>query len=221
MDLRRSLAVASAALVAQAACANTSYTPRGDGRIVQVLEDGTPVLMKDGKRLPSGTDGINQAVTGNPAAEEHARSYAQGVHMALAESLIGLGALIAGAIVAAPHQDEAGNDVPASRDRRIGGSVLFFGGLAVMIVSGFQTASAQAHYMDAINIYNDGVPPRFGAPPPAAWRPTSPVPLSPPPGEAPRVIPGPPAPAAPVAPTGPQAYPPPPQSPPPVPPSPN
>jgi hypothetical protein len=221
MGRRRFLAVASAALVAQAACASTSYAPRGDGRIVTVMEDGSLILMKDGQHFPTGADGLTQAVAGNPAAEEHARSYTQGVHMSLAENLIGLGALVAGAIVAAPRQDMAGNDLPVSRDRQIAGSFLFFGGLAAIIVAGFQVASAQANYMDAINVYNDGVPPRLPVPPPGS-RPASPVPLPPP--DLPRVTPVPPAPAAPAPP---QATPPPPPPPsllpslPTVPPSPN
>jgi hypothetical protein len=204
MKRQRCLTVASAALIAQAACASTSYTPRGDGRIVTIMEDGAMVLMKDGQRYPNGADGLKNAVAGNPPAEEHARAYASGTHFALAENLVGLGALIAGAIVAAPRQDMAGNDLPVSRDRQIAGSVLLFGGLAALIVSGVQMATAQAHYMDAINVYNDGVAPRL--PPPPGWRPTSPVPLGPPPGAqpAPQVIP------APAPPAPPQAYPPPP-----------
>ena len=41
------------------------------------------------------------------------------------------------------------------------------GGLTTFIVSSFQGASAQAHFQDAINVYNDSVPPRFLPPPPA------------------------------------------------------
>jgi len=204
MRKRRSLAVASAVLVAQAACASTSYTPRGDGRIVTVIEDGSPILMKDGQRLPGGADGLDQAVAGNPAAEEHARSHRQASHLSLAEQLVGLGAFIAGAIVVAPKQDAAGNDLPISQQRSIAGSVLFVGGLTALIVSSFHMSSAQAHYLDAINVYNDGVPPRFPAPPPG-WRPPGPVPAP----AAPRVTPAAPAPPPP----SPQAYPPPPQSP--------
>jgi len=206
MELRRSLAVASAALMLQAACASTSYMPRSDGRIATVIEDGGIVLVKNGQRLPSGTDGLRQAVAGNPAAEEHANSYATNVHMAFAENLIGLGVLIAGLVVVTPRQDDMGNDLPLSRDRQVAGTLLSVGGLAVLIVAGFQMAFAQAHYQDAINTYNDGVAPRPTALPPG-WRPMSPVPLSPtPPG--PQVTPAPAPPAA-----TPQAYPPPPQPP--------
>jgi len=225
MLLRRSLtAVASAALVMHAGCASTSYTPRGDGRIATVMEGGSPVLMKDGKRFPAGVDGLRDAVAGNPAAEEHAHGYSQAMHLSLAENLIGLGAVIAGAVVVAPNRDAAGNDLPVSRERNIAGSVLFFGGLAAIIVAGFHVASAQSHYMDAINVYNDGVLPRL--PPPAAWRPPVP-PLPPPPGSGtPQMAPPPvpePSPALPppqaTPPPPPQAYPPPPL--PPVKPAPN
>lgn len=210
MDLRRSLAVASAALVAQAACASTSYTPRGDGRIAVVIDDGSQYLMKDGQRFPVTPDGVAHAVAGNPAAEEHARIYGQNMHLSMAEQLVGLGAFVVGAIVATPSQDMAGNDLPVSRGRQIGGTVLLIAGLTAIIIGGVHVASAQAHYMDAINVYNDGVPPRLAAPPPPGWRPTSPVPLpSPPPAGAPQVTPSPPA-APPPTPAPPPAYPPPP-----------
>src|SRR4029450_6580955 len=47
MKTRRSVALASAALLAQAACASTSYRPSADGRIAMALEDGRQVLVKD------------------------------------------------------------------------------------------------------------------------------------------------------------------------------
>ena len=204
MKVCRPLAVASAAFLAQAACASTSYTPRGDGRIATILEDGHPALSKNGKTIPANGDGLEEAVAGNPAAEEHARDYSHGMHLSLAENLIGLGAFIAGTLVVVPKTDAMGNDLPVSSERRTAGTILFVGGLAALIVSGFQGAAAQAHFTDAINVYNDGVPPRFA--PPSGWQPTSPVPL-------PAQPPPPPRPAMP------QAYPPPPQPPPPAPPN--
>src|SRR5262249_23612731 len=102
--------------------------------------------------------------------------------------------------------------------RQIAGSVLLFGGLAAIIVAGFHTMSAQAHYMDAINVYNDGVAPRL--PPPPGWRPTSPVPPTPAPAArqpAPPPPPPPRPPPPPPAPPPPPGAPPPPPLPPPVP----
>jgi hypothetical protein len=200
MELRRPMALASAALLAHAACASTSYTPRPDGRIVMTLEDSRPTLVKDGKSYPAGGAALNELVAGNPAAEEHARSYTTTMRLGIAEQLLGFGALIAGAIVAAPRQNDMGMSLPVSSERQTAGAILGIGGLVAIIVSSVHLASAQAHFQDAINIYNDGVPPRFA--PPSGWQPTSPVPL----------------PAPPPRPAAPQAYPP--YPPPPQPPSP-
>jgi len=218
MTSRRPLAAVSAALLAQAACASTSYTPRSDGRIATILVDGHPALSKNGKTIPANGDGLEEAVAGNPTAEEHARSYSHGVHLSIAENLIGLGAFIAGTLVVVPKKDAMGIDQPVSSERQTVGTILFVGGLVSLIVSGFQMATAQAHFTDAINAYNDGVAP-WPAPPPG-WRPVSPVPVAPPaPGAAPAPA-APPAPQpAPAAspppapgppPAAPQAYPPPP-----------
>jgi len=218
MTSRRPLAAVSAALLAQAACASTSYTPRSDGRIATILVDGHPALSKNGKTIPANGDGLEEAVAGNPAAEEHARSYSHGVHLSIAENLIGLGAFIAGTLVVVPKKDAMGMDLPVSSERQTVGTILFVGGLVSLIVSGFQMATAQAHFTDAINVYNDGVAP-WPVPPPG-WRPVSPVPVAPPgPGAAPAPA-APPAPQpAPAAspppapgppPAAPQAYPPPP-----------
>ena len=218
MTSRRPLAAVSAALLAQAACASTSYTPRSDGRIATILVDGHPALSKNGKTIPANGDCLEEAVAGNPAAEEHARSYSHGVHLSIAENLIGLGAFIAGTLVVVPKKDAMGMDLPVSSERQTVGTILFVGGLVSLIVSGFQMATAQAHFTDAINVYNDGVAP-WPVPPPG-WRPVSPVPVAPPaPGAAPAPA-APPAPQpAPAAspppapgppPAAPQAYPPPP-----------
>ena len=198
---RRLLAVASAALLAEAACASTSYAPRADGRIATTLEDGRPMLNKDGKSVPAGGAGLAEMVAGNPAAEEHARNYTSGIHFGIAEQLIGLGALLGGSIVLAPKQDAMGMTESVSSERQVAGTVLLVAGLTAFVVSSFHLMSAQAHFQDAINVYNDGVPPRFAPPP--GWQPASPVPLTP------QAYP----PAAPPAPQPPQAYPPPPQPP--------
>jgi hypothetical protein len=203
MKTRRSVALASAALLAQAACASTSYRPTADGRIAMALEDGRQVLVKDGKTYPFGGDGLLQAVAGNATAEEHARDYSSNMHIALAEELIGLGSLVAGAIVAAPKQDANGDSIPASSERQTAGVILGIAGLVAVIVAAVQIGSAQAHFMDAVNVYNDGVPPRL----PPGYQPQSPVPL-PPAARQPAAPPQPPAPEPQVTPV--TAYPPPP-----------
>jgi hypothetical protein len=97
-------------------------------------------------------------------------------------------------------------ELPVSTERKTVGAILGIAGLVALVVGGFQSASAQAHYMDAINVYNDGVQPR----PPPGFQPQSPVPL-PPPAPAPATPQPPPAtPQPPPATPAPQAYPPPP-----------
>lgn len=189
-------ALASAALLAHATCASTSYTPRPDGRIATTLEDSRPTLVKDGKSYPAGGASLKELVAGNPVAEEHARNYTSAMRFGIAEQLIGFGALLGGAIVAAPRQNDMGMSLPVSEERQIAGSVLAIGGLVAFIVSGIHLASAQAHFQDAINVYNDGVPPRFAPPP--GWHPVSPVPL--PPQPPPQAYPPPPQPALPAPP---------------------
>src|SRR5580692_6271283 len=58
-------------------CGATFYTPRPSPRI-QVVPDGTSVsLVKNGRRYSTGQFGGNleEAVEGNPQAEEEAREY--------------------------------------------------------------------------------------------------------------------------------------------------
>jgi hypothetical protein len=204
MEMRRFVAIASAALLTQAACASTTYQPRSDGRIAVVL-DGGELLIKDGKTYPHSPDGLLQAVAGNAAAEEHARSYASDTYIAIAEQLIGIGALLTGAFVAAPREDANHNSLPVSTERQTAGGVLVIAGLATMIVAVVQASSGHGHFMDAVNVYNDGVAPRL----PPGFQPRSPVPLpapaaSPPPPPlpepAPPEPPGPPVTPAPADP---------------------
>ena len=202
MELRRTVATASVAVLLQSACASTSYTPRGDGRITTTIEDGRPMLNKDGRTLPAGGDALAQFVAGNPIAEEHARSYTQSMRFSIAEQLIGLGALIAAGFVVAPTTDSMGVQHAASSQRQVAGTVFLVGGLTTFIVSSFQGASAQAHFQDAINVYNDGVPPRF-LPPPPGWPPVPPAAPPPVPSATPAPVPS-------ASPPGVGAYPPPP-----------
>ena len=39
------------------------------------------MLNKDGRTLPAGGDALTEFVAGNPAAEEHAPSYAQAMRL--------------------------------------------------------------------------------------------------------------------------------------------
>ncbi len=134
---------------------------------------GKPSLVKDGKSYPANADGLSQSVAGNPSAEAHARDYNRGMNVAIAEYLGGLGAMFAGFILGA-DRGEMGMSQPASSGEAAGGVVLVIGGVALMIVSAFQSTYAQAHFQDALNVYNDGVVPR--PPPSPTWAPQPPAP---------------------------------------------
>jgi hypothetical protein len=132
-------------------CAS-SYTPREPGRISIVQATGRPVLVKDGRTFGmSGLSGdLEEAVAGNSAAEDHARTFARRSRTALVLYSLGVACLV-GAI--ATHTNEPGhpvrNDVAAGS--LIGSLVFLTGFLAVF-------STAPGHLYDAINIYNDSVP---------------------------------------------------------------
>jgi hypothetical protein len=65
------------AVSASVACAGTTYMPRADGRISATSDGRRISFTKNGRRLASGMAGLEQAVAGNPAAEEHARQAAR------------------------------------------------------------------------------------------------------------------------------------------------
>jgi len=198
VKVRRLCAVAGAALLAHAGCGSTGYTPRADGRIAMGMDGGGRSLLKDGKSYEANGDGLSRAVAGNLAAEAHVRSYNRGMNFALAEYFVGLGAMIAGFALQSDTV-EMGVQQPASHPHVVAGVGLVFGGVAIMIVSAIQGTHAQAHFADAINVYNDGVPPH--APPSPVMSPMPPAP--PPEVGAPEVTPLPMAPAQPVpAPSG-------------------
>ena len=62
------------------------------------------MLTKDGKSVPAGGAGLAEMVAGNPGAEEHVRSLHASIRLGIAEQLIGLGALIAGASWSRPNR---------------------------------------------------------------------------------------------------------------------
>jgi hypothetical protein len=184
--MTRALALATA--VATAACASSIYVPRADGRITMTTSGGALYRTKNGQRLESGIAALEQAVAGNPTAEQHARAYRRTMTVSLAFNIGGVLATIAGAITLVPPDNPDGSMGDLSNQRAALGSGMLLAGLAAIITGTSYFTSAQAHEWDAINIYNDGLPalapaPRLTPPPAAA--------LAPPPPRAPVVAPPP------------------------------
>ena len=129
----------------------TSYSPREPGRIHVVTTAGGRLLEKDGKRY--GMFGLSsdpiEAVSGNPAAEEHARTFVHRRRTGGALFLLGIATSVAAAALVA--------DEPVDSDRRTAAVGIICASMVTALVSGLVAAFAQTHLYDAINIYNDDV----------------------------------------------------------------
>ncbi len=144
--------VIAAVLTALSFGCASSYTPREPGRISVMGATGRPILVKDGKTY--GMSGLSSdpvdAVAGNPAAEDHARTYVRRTRTGMLLLGLGFGVFVGGV---ATHTNECGHAV---RNGVATGLVL--GSLGFLIASLATMAIAPGHLYDAINIYNDSVP---------------------------------------------------------------
>jgi hypothetical protein len=169
----------------------TTYVPRPSPRVQVVAEGSSLALVKDGRSYPFNRfgGGLEDAVQGNPQAEAEARSFRDKTISGFVLSTVGAVAAGVGAGVL------VGNEVQANPSTTIQTISItsIIGGLVLSIVGGAIAGSAQPHLWNAINIYNDSLPPYPG------WAPQQ------------RPYPGYPAPAY-----APPAYPPPAYAPPPT-----
>ncbi len=141
--------VASLAILGMG-CA-TTYHPQESGRISFVLDGPGFSLYKDGTKY--GAAGLSsapvRAVAGNPAAEEHARTYVSRTRLFWSIYTVALGCLVTSLIV--QPQD------PGHGDRRDVATALGAVGLAGLFASLIPAFTAPGHLYDAVNIYNDGI----------------------------------------------------------------
>jgi hypothetical protein len=137
------------AVVLTAAGCATEYVPRTSNRISLVESGGVAKVTRDSQTF--GLWNLDQAVTGNPEAEAHARTYRHRTAAGIVGEIAGLG-LIAGGVSLAAGQS-------VSTTRRDVGSGLALGGVVALVGAFVAILSGPPHIYDAINIYNDGVPP--------------------------------------------------------------
>lgn len=207
------LVVAAATATATLAC-SSHYTPKTSRRIAIVQESGDVALAKDGVVTSVGPfgGGLVDAVEGNPEAEEHASTFRSSSITGFILNIVG--SVATGAGVAMIIVNETGDGAPDDGLRAAGIGTMI-GGLALSLTGSIFLATAQPHFFDAINVYNDGVdggyPPPYG-PPPGWGAPGAAPPVY---GPVPPVTPD--APVAPVVPA--PAAPPPPAPPPEAPPA--
>lgn len=142
--------VLSVVVIATFGCASSAYTPRPSHRISFVASDGSAKLVRDSRTF--GIWDLDQAVAGNPAAESNAHAFKQRTIGGLVLDIAGLG-LVVGGLTGV-------GEVPSpSTTRRAVGYGVAGGGLVGIIAALALVTSGTAHFYDAINIYNDSVPP--------------------------------------------------------------
>jgi hypothetical protein len=119
------------------------------------MDHGTYAYVRDGKKYEGGYFGgdIDEAVHGNPKAEEYARSYKTGRTAGFALTLFGAAAAVGGLVLfgAQAGQTQSGQDVPLT------GLLIAGGGLIIETIGSLIAVNAEPHLTDAINAYNDGV----------------------------------------------------------------
>jgi hypothetical protein len=204
-SLRTGITVVSlVAAPALGGCAST-YHPRPSPRIVMVPEGGSLALEKNGRVYSMGifSGGLSDAVQGNAQAEDEAASSQSKGVAGFVLSILGGVTVGTGAGILA-YGCESNNNCNVSPALLATSISLFVGGIVMGIVSNSLYSSSRAHAYNAVNIYNDNLPPggEYG-PPQHGWAPQGYVP----------VVPGyaPPPPA--YAPPPPPAYAPPPAAP--------
>lgn len=155
----RPCALALFLLASQSACAHV-YEPAASPRI-QIRGDGE--LVKDGKKGETLAD----VVRGNSAAEAEARLSNRGMLgggiLMLGGSVTMLGGTLGGYALSAGEKSLS----PASTAVLLGGAIV---GLGTMIAGAIFASNAERHRHNAINLYNDGLPP---APAPAVTPPVT------------------------------------------------
>lgn len=187
---------------ALAGCGGAVYHPRPSPRLSLVPEGSGVALARDGRTFPVGMfgSGLEEAVKGNPRAEKEAASYQSksigGFVLGLVGSLGtagGVGLLVGNELAAQPQTN-----------LRVAAFALSIGGLVMSIAGNLLTGAAQPHLWNAINMYNDDLPPPYGFGAPRYGQPAAPYPILP--GYAPPGYPQAPY-AAPPATWGPRATP--------------
>ncbi len=131
-------------------CAST-YVPREPGRISIARTTGGTALVKDGRRYDMGglSSEVIEAVSGNLAAENEARTYVRRTRIGLGLFTLGIAAAVAGGVML-KHGDGHQTRNGVAIGLEVGWVVAWIAGLATL-------GTGQGHFWNAVNIYNDGI----------------------------------------------------------------
>lgn len=162
---------------------STTYMPRATGHVALVMDGGTIKYAKNGQTESLGFfgGGLVDAVTGNPVAEEEARTYRNLNVAGFTTTMVGAASAGAGLGLLVANSAQSQRDDAATS----AGLALLLGGLVADVVGSFLMVGAQPHMMDALNIYNDGVDATHLVPTPIVY-PGPYAPPMPPPAPPPR-----------------------------------
>jgi hypothetical protein len=228
MRVRRTMScLLACAIGASPVGCSTSYMPKTPGRVAVISQGGTPAYVRDGKIYEGGIFGgdLEEAVRGNPGAEDHARAYRSGMTGGFVAVLLGAAGMISGVVVVGDSATKSGGSSNSNESQALVGGGLLVGGLAAYITGFVLMMNAQPHMLDAVNVYNDGTPNVFALPPsplgprpvdgaapgfPIAQPPAPGAPAASPTPAAPPIAPAPSGPSVPPAPAAPQSAPAPP-----------
>jgi hypothetical protein len=126
---------------------SSAYAPRPSHRISLISSNGAGKLTRDSKTF--GLWDLDEAVADNPEAESDARIFRHRTIGGFVLEVGGLGGLATGAALASS----------SSRTRQEVGTGIAAGGTVGLVAALWLLSSGFAHFYDAINIYNDGLPP--------------------------------------------------------------
>jgi hypothetical protein len=119
------------------------------------MDGGYYAYMRDGKKYEGGLFGgdIEEAVHGNPRAEEYAHQYKTGMVTGFILSMLGATAVgVGGGVIGAQAAETSnGQSLPPT------GLIVMGAGLVVEITGLIIELNAMPHMTDAINAYNDGI----------------------------------------------------------------
>jgi len=158
--MRLSLCISALLLAPLAGCGTAAYHPRPSPRLSVVADGGSIALARNGRTYPIGMfgSGLEDAVRGNPRAEKEVSSYQS---KSIGGFVLGLtGSLgTAGGVALLVGNELA---VQPRTGLRVAAFALSIGGVVMGIVANVLTGSAQPHMWNAINMYNDDLPPPYG-----------------------------------------------------------